>query len=361
MSWRVVFGVAAFWLLVGVVLGSQTALGMTMQGNPVALTAAVRTALINWLPWIPVSLLAIALVERLPVTRQSWARNTWVHLIAIPLCAWVANLFTVLGFWWAGRNWGGWGTLVRQAAFWGTIRVHVALTVYVVTATLAQAWSYYRSSRERELRVARLEAQLSDARFQALNAQIRPHFLFNTLHTIGQLWRSGRDEEADALLDHLGALFQRVRASTDRMSIPLGDELAMVQAYLAIEQARFPDRLTLDVHASPEARSCAVPPLLLQPLVENAIRHGVSADARAGRVTVTGAVDAGRLRLEVIDDGPGMSNPTPAPGSGTGLWNTRERLQHAYGPKATFRVESADGRGTCVRIEIPAEPDRDAE
>ena len=133
----------------------------------------------------------------------------------------------------------------------------------------------------------------------------------------------------------------------------------MVEDYLAIERARFPDRLRVDVRATPEARSCIVPPLLLQPLVENAIRHGVSASPDAGRVSVSAVVEGDMLILEVRDDGPGMSHRSPSTGSGTGLTNTRERLRHAYGDDHAFEITSRNGKGTTVRLELPATPDLD--
>jgi sensor histidine kinase YesM len=212
---------------------------------------------------------------------------------------------------------------------------------------------YYRRTRARELQLARLEGQLARARLDALTAQIRPHFLFNTLHTIGQLWRSGRSDEADAVLDHLGSLFHKVQHCTARAEVPLAEELELVREYLAIEQTRFRDRLRTSVTASPEALDRLVPPLILQPLVENAVRHGVSAVSTAGTVEVCASVVDGRLRLRVRDDGPGMGRATARAGSGTGLRNTRERLAQLYGDGAELRVESPPaGEGTVVTIDI---------
>jgi two-component system LytT family sensor kinase len=275
--------------------------------------------------------------------------------------SWIANVGVVLGFWAVAGTFDGIGTLASQAAFWATIRLHVAALVYVGTAVLTHAWIRLRRARERELRLARLETQLNRARYQALSAQIRPHFLFNTLHTIGQLWRSGRAEEAEAMLDHLGSLFQRVRTCTERPGIPLAEELSMVEEYLAIEEARFPERLRTRVHATDEARDCLVPPLLLQPLVENAIRHGISPSPSAGRLSVEAEVAEGRLRIDVVDDGPGMEAQTPDPGSGTGLENTRERLLHAFGADAEMGVVQVGAEGgTRVRVELPVVHDPDA-
>lgn len=357
---RTVVGVTGAWVLIGVVLGSQTALGMTMQGTPVVLTDAIRTALVNNLPWIPATLIAIAVARRFPLGRSTWRVAVPVHLLAIPVVSWIANLGVVLGFWAMAGTFDGVSALARQAAFWATIRLHVAALVYAGTVALTHGWLYLREANERRVRVARLETQLNRARFEALNAQIRPHFLFNTLHTIGQLWRSGRADEAEEMLDHLGSLFQRVRSSTERPGIPLAEELSMVEEYLAIEEARFADRLRTTIRVSDEARRCVVPPLLLQPLVENAIRHGISPSPDAGCMRVEGEVRGERLRIDIVDDGPGMESTTPTPGSGTGLANTRERLRHAFGDAGALTISVPDtGRGTRVRVEIPATRDPD--
>jgi LytS/YehU family sensor histidine kinase len=219
---------------------------------------------------------------------------------------------------------------------------------------------YYRRTRDGELRLARVEGQLARAQVQALNAQLRPHFLFNALHTIGQLWRSGRADEADALLDHLGALFQTVQGSTARTGIRLAEELEMVREYLAIEEARFRDRMRVAVEATRDASQCVVPPLILQPLVENAVRDGVSATSRAGLVTVSATTSDGRVRLTVTDDGPGPNAPATRPGAGTGLSNTRERLAQLYGDAASLTVAARPEGGTVVTVDLPRDVDLDS-
>jgi LytS/YehU family sensor histidine kinase len=233
------------------------------------------------------------------------------------------------------------------------VRLHIAILVYAAILAITHAVLYHRRARARELHLARLEGQLARARLQALNAQIRPHFLFNTMHTIGQLWRSGRADYADAVLDRLGALFHRVQDTSSQIEVPLADELDMVREYLAIEEARFPDRLRYTIDASSEAQATPVPPLILQPLVENAIRHGVSRVSTAGRVVVQANIEDGALRLVVLDDGPGIGNGDGSRGSGTGLRNTRERLAELYGDGAMLRVERAAEGGTRATVIIP--------
>ena len=351
---RLVAGVCLAWAAMGLVLAAQGVLGPTLQGmDPPAFTVALRGALIQTLAWIPATLAAIALALRLPLVGTGWRRHLWVHAVAAVVLAFVTNALVVLGYWVTSGQFGTVSTLVRQGALWTAIRLHIALLVYAAILAITHAVLYYRRARERELHFARLEGQLARARLQALTAQIRPHFLFNTMHTIGQLWRSGRADYADAVLDRLGALFHRVQDTTNQAEVPLSDELEMVREYLAIEEARFPDRLRYVIDAGPDALATPVPPLILQPLVENAIRHGVSRVSTAGRVSVTATVEPSGLRLAVSDDGPGIGNGSGSPGSGTGLRITRERLAELYGSAAELRVEAVPGGGTRATVFIP--------
>ena len=338
----------------GLVWGAQTSFAATLSGDHLGLWAAVVQAWIQTVPWIPMTLAVVALTLRFPLAGPGWRRRLPVHLVAFPVVAIAANVLVVLGYWIVNRRWDGFGRLASQGVYWAAMRVHVMALVYATIAGGTQAAAKWRELRARELDLARKEGQLARARAEALTAQLRPHFLFNTLHTIGQLWRSGRADDADVLLDRLGALFQRVQGSTRRLEVPLDEELSMVRDYLSIEQARFRDRLSVCVEADEGVAPLAVPPLILQPLVENAIRHGISGRSAAGRVRVEARRENGRLLLTVEDDGPGMSAPSPAPGSGTGLRNTRERLEQMYGDGHRFEVGEAPGGGTRVRLDLPA-------
>jgi two-component system, LytTR family, sensor kinase len=352
---RVVIVVCLAWVFLGLVWGAQTTMGAIIRGvAPVPLGTAIRTAFIQTLPWIPVTLAAIALTRRFPLSRGEWRRHLPVHIGAAAVLAFVANVLVVAGYWMTAGMFNGVRVLMQQGLLWATVNLHVALLIYATVVAVTQGALYYQRTRARELQLARIEGQLARARLQALTAQIRPHFLFNTLHTIGQLWRSGQSDDADAVLDQLGSLFSRVQTSTSKLEVPLGEELELVKAYLAIEEARFRDRLRTNVDASGAARDCLVPPLILQPLVENAIRHGVSAISSAGRVGVSAALENGNLLLTVTDDGPGVGARSSQPGSGTGLRNTRERLAQLYGDDAELRIDSPANGGTVVTVRIPA-------
>ena len=327
-----------------------------MGGQPVPLIGAIRSALQQVLPWVPITLAVIALAVRFPLSRERWPRYALIHLIAAVTLAFVANVLVVLMYWASTGQFGGLIALAQQGAIWATVRFHIALLIYASILGITQGVLYYRRTQARELQLAKMEAQLAQARLQALNAQIRPHFLFNTLHTIGQLWRTGRSDDADAVLDHLGALFHKVSSSTSRFEVPLAEELDLVRDYLAIEEVRFRDRLRPTVVAPFDALDCLVPPLILQPIVENAVRHGISAVSTAGTLDVSASRDGARLRLVVRDDGPGIAAATKTPGTGTGLRNTRERLAQLYGDRGLLSIADAPGGGTIVTIDIPASP-----
>lgn len=359
MSPRVVGAVSFLWTLIGLVSGAQTSMAAALQGKAEPLGAAIVDGLFQFLPWIPATLIAIALAERFPLTRTAWTRRLPIHLLAIPLTAFVTHLVVVLAYWVRSGAFKDAGTLVQQAAFWGLVRLHIAALFYAAALGATMGLRSWRDLRRREVELARLETQLAEARLTALNAQIRPHFLFNTLHAIGQLWRSGRSQEADAMLDHLGALFQKVIASTARTQVPLAEELAMVRDYLAIEEVRFGPRVKSRLAADDVALTGLVPPLLLQPLVENAVKHGLSPSAKGGTVSVEAHVEGERLVVLVRDDGTGPNGGGTA-GTGTGLANVRERLASLYGERQRLVTGAGAGGGTDVRIELPflADPAR---
>ncbi|MET0556197.1 MAG: histidine kinase [Vicinamibacteria bacterium] len=356
MSLRLAAIVTAFWTLVAVVSGAQASLAAALQGSVEPLGPAILDALCQFPPWIPATLVAIALAGRFPLTRATWKRNLWIHALAVPATAFLTNVIVVLTYWVRSGAFQGVGTLLYQAGFWGLVRMHFAALFYAAAVAAALGLRSWRDLRRREVELAQLSAQLSEARLQALSAQIRPHFLFNTLHAIGQLWRSGRAAEADAMLDHLGALFQKVIASTARTQVPLGDELAMVRDYLAIEEARFGARVRSRVDAPVETLGCLVPPLVLQPLVENAVKHGLAPSASGGTVWVVARLEGARLLLTVRDDGTGPNGGVTA-GTGTGLNNVRARLTSLYGQRQSLATAAAPDGGTIVQLELPAVAD----
>lgn len=229
------------------------------------------------------------------------------------------------------------------------------LAVAGAIATYATAWherlatAYYAAARDRE----RMEAKLAEAQLQSLRLQLHPHFLFNTLNIITALISSD-PPAAERTVSELSELLRLTLRNAREQEVPLERELEMLEPYVAIQQIRFRDRLSVSIDVEPEVRRALVPYLVLQPLVENAIRHGVGPRASAGRVDVVARQVDGTLHLVVTDDGVGVAGGRGAPSrEGVGLRNTRDRLHHLYGSRHRFTAEGGVAGGFTVHIELP--------
>jgi sensor histidine kinase YesM len=224
---------------------------------------------------------------------------------------------------------------------------------YSVIVGIYYAFDYYHKYREREIKASQLEGQLAQAELQNLKMQLHPHFLFNTLHAISVLMAEDV-EAANRMLIRLSDLLRATLNSAGAQEVSLREELEFIQKYLEIEQARFQDRLTvrMDVqHATLDAR---VPNLIFQPLVENALRHGISPRVAAGLIEIRARRENGVVRLQVRDNGPGLGkNGQDAVVKGVGLTNTLARLEHLYGKAHRFSMRNAAEGGMLVTVEIP--------
>lgn len=232
------------------------------------------------------------------------------------------------------------------------------IVMYWAILAVCSALHYRERLSEKEVQAATLETQLSEARLAALKMQLQPHFLFNTLHSIGALARTGRGEEVVRVVTGLSDLLRRVLTGGGSQQVRLEEELDFVDRYLEIEGLRFQDRLRITRKIDAETLDARVPNLILQPLVENAIRHGISVAPQAGRVEVRASRDGDRLLLEVRDDGPGPGGPPI--GGGIGLSNVRGRLEELYGESASLELVhdtwgETGGTGTCARLSLPFE------
>ncbi|MGH7718602.1 MAG: sensor histidine kinase, partial [Gemmatimonadaceae bacterium] len=210
----------------------------------------------------------------------------------------------------------------------------------------------YRRFRERELRSAQLEAQLARAELQLLGMRLHPHLLFNAIHSISALMH--RDvEAADRMMGALGDLLRAVLRSAEGQEVTLAEELRLLGKYVDVMQIRFGARLCVVYDVDPTVRDALVPCLVLQPVVENAILHGVARASAAGRVEVRAHRDDGTLRLTVRDDGPGMPDATARPREGVGLSSTRARLRQLYGAAHRFELANHPAGGAQVTISVP--------
>ena len=222
---------------------------------------------------------------------------------------------------------------------------------YAAAVAAAHALDFYRRYRDRELRAAQLETQLARSRLHALEMQLHPHFLYNTLNSISELIHHD-PAGAEAMVAQLGDLLRMTTDGAGATEVPLRRELEFAEAYLQIERTRFGERLRVRTRVAPEAMDALVPNLLLQPLVENAVRHGLSPRAAPGVLSITAEVRGATLVLTITDDGVGLP-PAAARRERVGIGNTRTRLAQAYGAAHRFALEDAPGGGTRAVIEIP--------
>lgn len=232
--------------------------------------------------------------------------------------------------------------------------LQVELLVYWGLLWATQSIDSYRRLRERDRVTTGLRAELAEARLSSLRLQMQPHFLFNTLHTIGGLAREGDVEGAVDTLERLSGLLRCSLDSTGCQKVPLRDELAVVRMYADIQRRRFDDRLTIEIDVDGDVVSALVPSLILQPLVENAISHGIAHLATPGRVIVRAAIAGNRVAIEVLDNGRGFSQAASDRRS-IGLANTRQRLQLLYGSAYEFSLTNRPEAGAHVKLVLPLE------
>lgn len=217
---------------------------------------------------------------------------------------------------------------------------------------MAHIVSYTRTLRERELRASQLKEKLTKTRLQVLKSQLQPHFLFNTMHSISALMLTDV-RAADRMLTRLGDLLRMSLELTGTQITTLSREIEFVNCYLEIEKARFAERLAVAFDISPETLDALVPHLLLQPLVDNAVKHGVSRLPGGGEIRIAATTQAHQLKIEICDNGPGISNRATLPSGGLGLRITRERLASLYGHDQSLELLSLPEGGARVRVCIP--------
>ena len=337
----------AVWTLLGAISFVQTVVTLRKIGERVHPVGHSVEHMAGWYTCAIFTPAFFALVRRFPLERGRRARSAAVYAAAV-LGAAVLKLPLYLGVLQAA------GLIRRRITFADLFErnyISAVVSFGVMLAVVYGVEMHWRA-RERELQAARLQEQLTGARLELLTATLQPHFLFNSLQAVSTLMH--RDvAAADAMIGGLSELLRR-SITEGAVEVPVREEMELVRCYLTIMHVRFGDRLTSALRVDPGAEDALVPRLILQPLVENAIRHGIARRPGAGRVTVDADVAGGRLLLCVADDGPGGAHDGGGfEREGTGLSNTRLRLREMFGDDHALRVSNGDREGLEVRLELP--------
>jgi two-component system, LytTR family, sensor kinase len=350
IRWR---WIAAMWFAGGLFDALQSVLLLGVD-EPRRWLPVFATEMATWLPWALATPWIIGLVRRHPFVRGMPLRTVVIHLaafvtIAAVAEAWTATLQVLFNPW--GNRWspGFWNS-------WSITLLYHSL-IFLVAYALILSITHLVDSRDKVARqvteTARLNEQLSRAQLAALRRQMEPHFMFNTLNSIAGLVRDRRNDEAVGMIVGLSEFLRRASEDSHRTQVSLAEEVEYLQRYVEIQKVRFGERLRVSVDIPADLLDTQVPNLLLQPLVENAIKHGVAQRAAGGNVHVTGARRNGVVTLRVYNDGSGFPPDWQTQGAGVGLSNLRTRLQILYGEASDLQMTRVGKEGVEVIVTMP--------
>jgi two-component system, LytTR family, sensor kinase len=341
VRWIVILGV---WTLLGALSSVRIFIGYAYAGYAVPWQRALVIALADWYAWALLAPVIAWVARRFAIEGRSWLRSLFVQL--------PASIFFTLIKMKIESQLLQWFDPASAQRYSGLLFPSMLFTYYAILGAI-YALDYYGKYRAHELKSTQLQAQLVQAQLQALKMQLHPHFLFNTLHAITSLMR--RDvEAAERMITRLSDLLRLTLENVGAQETPLRQELEFLERYLEIEQIRFRDRLEVKIEVDPETLDARLPNLILQPLVENAVRHGIGPHAAPGLIEIFARREDNKLELQIRDNGTGLPDDKSAQiKEGVGLANTRARLEQLYGADYRFDLYNSDKGGLVVRLTIP--------
>jgi len=354
LLWAAILGV---WVVLGLIYAAPIYLEVRQEGMNHAATRIFSWGVLTWAAWAPLTPIIVWLARRFSVEGSAWRRSLLVHVpsfLIISALHSAASVFINLTI----KPFDNMGSSPK--AFWPRFLSQILgafgsdVLIYCGVLGVCYAIDYYRKYREREFFASQLEAQLVQAQLDSLRMQLHPHFLFNTLNGIVGLVRDNKNQAAVNMLVGLSDLLRHALEHSDQHEVPLKEELSFLQLYLNLQQMRFSDRLQIEMDIEPRTMRAMVPNLLLQPLAENALRHGIGNVTASGIIGIKSRAEDGFLKLTVYDNGKGLPrNWQLKSGGGIGLTNTAARLQQLYSENHQLNVSNRDVGGAEVTIQIP--------
>ncbi len=356
--WVRVLLIILIWTIFGLFLWSQTTLAYSRREQPVSWLKILIAEMSFAYVWAALTPLTLWLAHRFPLERTNWLRGVGIHVLASLIIGFATRLLRDLMFIYYVLEMDMWiplSRLILNVYFF----FDYGAMIYWLILLISYAMNYYRRAREGEILASRLEAQLAQAQLQALKMQLHPHFLFNTLHSISALVHKNPDS-AEKMIAKLGDFLRLTLDNAGTQEVSLQQEIEFLRCYLEIERIRFRDRLTVDLKIDPQALSARLPNLILQPIVENAIKHGIAPRKDAGRIEIEAKRFDEYLHIMVTDNGPGIPMNGGTGGivkQGVGLANTEARLRQLYGDSHRLDLMNTSRGGLTVILEIPFNKD----
>ena len=340
------------WTLFGLFLTSQTALMFNRRNIQVRTTRILLSEMSFAFFWAALTPLVLFLARKFPIERQQWRKSLLVHFAASALLGFATRMVRDIAFILLVSDYSSDFSLMKLLLSVYYFFDYGAM-MYWLILLIVYAVDYYRRNRENELKATRLEAQLAQAQLQALKMQLQPHFLFNTLHSVSALVHKDPGA-ADKMIARLGDFLRLTLDNAGAQEVPLQQELEFLRCYLEIERIRFQDRLSVEMDIEPAVLDARLPNLILQPIVENAIKHGIAPRTGMGRIEIEARRLDGMLQVHVIDNGSGLpSNGNGLLKEGLGLANTQTRLHQLYGSQCRLDLTNNPAGGLTVTLELP--------
>jgi signal transduction histidine kinase len=354
---RVAFNMA-LWTLFGGFLSSQSGLAFMRRELSFAWHKVFIADMGFAYLWAALTPLTLWLARRFPLERGQLRRSLWAHVFASLIIGFLTRAFRDLVFIYFVFN-SDQNLSLSKLFFNGYLFFDYGSMIYWLILLVSFAFNYHRRYREEEVKASRLEAQLALAQLEALKMQLHPHFLFNTLHSISALVHKD-PVAADKMIARLGDFLRLTLDSAGAQEVSLQQEIEFLKCYLDIERIRFKDRLTVHMDIEQQTLSARLPNLILQPIVENAIRHGIAPRTEPGHIGIEARRFNGSLQVQVTDNGPGLSSNGDGGRilkEGIGLSNTQARLQQLYGTQQRLDLANTAKGGLTVTLEIPFKAD----
>jgi len=352
MKWMKWATISLCWTALALVFTGQNYVNQASSTDTIHWKMPLAIELCWAYSWNIVTPLILQLLNRFPLQRGKLSRSIGIQVFAAPFFFIASSAISVIAYRLILGPYPGSRSLFDS---FQSVIIHgfaFGLLIYWMIIGISQAINYYRGYRDRELLASNLETRLVEAQLDALRMQLHPHFLFNTLNSVSVLMRRDIDA-ADRMLIQLSSLLRVTLAGNAAHEIKLSQELEILERYLEIEQIRFQDRLIVRTHIDPWALNALVPQLFFQPLVENAIRHGIADREMGGMIDIRAERQNGMLHLQVRDNGPGLNASRGNLIEGVGLSNTRSRLEYLYGSGSRFEVCNAEEGGLTVAAAFP--------